>query len=90
MPKYRVAWLDDADFRPATDPETIIEAPDEIARSFPILSPFGRGTDTVLTIHAYRSGNIFASEAPVSDVMECHVEPSQSNPRRADAGEDEG
>lgn len=87
-----VPWLDDADLHPAGWPEATVSArADEIAHSLRIRAPFGLGTDTVLTVHAYRaSGHIFAAETDAHNVVSLpEIEPAQSNPNRTgDEGED--
>lgn len=89
MARYSaVPWLADSDLRPCVDPETIVEGHEEIARGLWIRDPFGRQTDTVLTVHAYRDGRILVSEAQTTDVLTCEVEIAQSNPRRE--AEDDG
>ena len=53
-----VPWLSTAvDLRPQGDPETVIEQPGEIAYGLHIRTPFGVGTDTMLTVHAVREGD---------------------------------
>ena len=85
-----VPWLADSDLLPAGGPDATVEGDREIAHGLRIRAPFGEGSDTTITIHAYRSGHIYIAEAQVTDVMKVDgesIEPAQSNPRR-DEGED--
>ena len=85
-----VPWLNDADLSPAGVPETVVEiANDEIALGMVIRNPFGRGTDTMVTVHAFRrTGVILLAERDSIQVDTFTIEPAQSNPHRHDTGED--
>lgn len=85
-----VAWLTEADLQPQGDVGTITEWGDEIAWGLWVKSPFGAGTDLVLTIHAIRGDGI--DGGIVTAAVTSHLaieypapsEPAQSNPRRLD------
>lgn len=55
----RVPWLSDAmDLRPKGAPETTVELAGEITHGLYVPCPHGPGTDAMLTVHAFRSGEI--------------------------------
>ncbi len=61
-----VPWLADGDLRPAaSDGWCVIDDGDEIAHQMAIRGPFGKDTDTFLTVHAFRTGEILMSEGMV-------------------------